>query len=358
STYPTIQAAIDGAADNSLIIVPPGTYTENVILWHPVKLQGYGPGVVVGSPESEATGSVPPGEDPSTHIEGSVIDGRFFTFNQDIRDAWHAELASRTFGGFGGIANVGEGAAITVVAQPGAFGANPSFKPQIDGFGITAARGFAGGGVYVHAYGTNVQITNNIIDRNQSAHGGAISIGRPANEFGDPTDNNNDGIGILHNRMTRNGGVRFAGAVGIFNGANNYEIAYNDICGNASSEYGGGISHFGLSDGGHIHHNRIYYNNAFDTGGGIQIAGDQSPDQLGLGSGHVTIESNLIQANLANDDGGGISLLRPLAYQVDIVNNIVANNVAADFGGGIFLDDASHITIVNNTVAANVSTST
>ncbi len=357
----TIQAAIDSAPAGSLIIVPPGTYEENVILWKPVKLQGYGPGGVVGSPESELV-PVPPGEDPFANYPGSVIDGRFFTFNQAIRDAWHTTLNGLSFGG---PSTVAEGAAITVVAAPGAFGANPAFKPQIDGFGITAARGFAGGGIYVHAYGTNLQITNNIIDRNQSAHGGAVAIGRPVSEGGDPADNNNDGVGIIHNRMLRNGGVRFAGAVGIFNGAENYEIAYNDLCGNASSEYGGGISHFGLSNGGHIHDNRIYYNNAFDSGGGIQIAGDAvenpaapTPNMLGLGSGNVTVEANLIQANLANDDGGGISLLRPLAYQVDIVNNIVANNVAADFGGGIFLDDASNITIVNNTVAANVSTET
>ena len=63
--------------------------------------------------------------------------------------------------------------------------------------------------------------------------------------------------------------------VGIFNGADNYEIAFNDFCANTSSEYGGGISHFGLSPGGKIHHNRIYYNDAFDEGGGIMIGGDQ-----------------------------------------------------------------------------------
>lgn len=361
----TIQAAIDTALPGTLIIVPPGTYAENIILWKPVKLQGYGPGGVVGAPESERGGAIPPGNDPFTNYPGSVIDGRYFTFNEAIRTDWHTTLSGIAYNG---PATVAEGAAITVVAASSggnAFNAIAGFKPQIDGLGITAARGFAGGGIYVHAYGTNLQVTNNIIDRNQSAHGGALAIGRPVAEGGDPTDNHNDGIAVLHNRILRNGGVRFAGAIGIFNGADNYEIGYNDICGNASSEYGGGISHFGLSNGGKIDHNRIYYNDAFDEGGGIMLAGDvvdnpaaPGPNMLGLGSGDVTIDANLIQANKANDDGGGMQLLRPLDYHVDITNNIIANNVAADIAGGIALDDASDVVIANNSIVANASTST
>ncbi|MGH6641555.1 MAG: hypothetical protein ACRED3_02545, partial [Bradyrhizobium sp.] len=164
----TIQAAIDAALPGTLIIVPPGTYAENIILWKPVKLQGYGPGGVVGSPESERGGAIPPGEDPFSNYPGSVIDGRFFTFNEGIRTAWHTTLSGIAYDG---PATVAEGAAVTVVAASSgdnAFDAIAGFKPQIDGLGITAARGFAGGGIYVHAYGTNLQITNNIIDRNQS----------------------------------------------------------------------------------------------------------------------------------------------------------------------------------------------
>ncbi|MGH6882888.1 MAG: hypothetical protein ACREFM_18345, partial [Hypericibacter sp.] len=63
-------------------------------------------------------------------------------------------------------------------------------------------------------------------------------------------------------------------------------------------------------------------------------------------------------ANKANDDGGGIQLLRPLTYHIEITNNIIANNVAADIAGGIVLDDASDVVIANNSIAANASTST
>ena len=50
-----------------------------------------------------------------------------------------------------------------------------------------------------------------------------------------------------HNRILDNGGVFFAGAVGIFGGANNYRFENNDVCGGFALEYGGCFSHWGKS---------------------------------------------------------------------------------------------------------------
>lgn len=364
---PVIQTAINGAPAGSLIIVEPGTYRENVILHKNVKLQGYGPGGTVGAPRpanadpppeppdpGEPTARDVPRSDPAfAHIIGSHIDGRFFQFDGNRVTDWQNLLDTITAD------DVPAGAGITVVADPGEFGAD--FRTQIDGFGITNARGEAAGGVYVHANGENMLISNNILDANSGRlSGGAIGLGR-SETVGGLADNNNNNIRIHHNRILGNGGIFFAGAVGIFNGADNYEFDHNDLCGNYSVEYGGGLSHFGLSNGASIHDNLIYYNEAFDEGGGLLIAGDVGAvanPQLGLGSGAVTIESNLIQSNLSNDDGGGIRLLRPLDYEINIINNYILNNVATDHGGGISLDDATNVNIVNNTIAHNTSTST
>lgn len=347
---PAIQPAIDSAAPGSLIVVAPGNYHENVILHKNVKLQGHGPG-----------GTVSIGVEPPTLSQGTVIDGRYFRFVEGKRTAWLATLSGPA-SPYSGPATVPTGAAITVVAADGEFGPEGGLAeaaaPRIDGFGIITGRGEAGGGIYVHAFGRNLIISNNILEANQGRHGGGISIGQPVATSG-LADQQNDNIRMHHNRILDSGGVFLAGAVGIFGGADNYRFDHNDVCGGFSAEYGGCFSHWGLSDGAKIEDNRFYYCDAVDEGGGVLIAGDPTAlPPLGEGSGLVHIERNLIQSNLSWDDGGGIRLLRTLTDRVNIRNNIIVNNVAADHGGGIALDDASDVVIVNNTIAGNVSTQT
>jgi hypothetical protein len=375
-----IQDAINSAAvvaltaPPPLIVVRPGTYRENVIFHKRVTLQGFGPGGEAGAGNVEVTdfpcATLPcpnftlPTEEPFTHIPGTVIDGRFFHFVQGKRGAWQTTLTTQA-SPFAGPATVPAGAGITVVANTTEFGAEGGvaarLAPRIDGFGIITSRGEAGGGIYVHAFGRNLIISNNILDANTGTHGGAISLGQPLVRGG-LANHQNDRIRIHHNRMLSSGGVFFAGAVGIFGGADNYRFDNNDVCGGFSAEYGGCFSHWGRSPGANIHDNRFYYCEAVDEGGGLMISGgDMTPAPLGPGSGTVTIARNLIQSNLSWDDGGGIRLLRPLggtANRVNIINNMIVNNVATDFGGGIALDDAANVVIVNNTIASNVSTQT
>ena len=109
-----------------------------------------------------------------------------------------------------------------------------------------------GGAIFANAYVKNLQVTNNVIEGNGGSYG-AIRIGTP-NLPNDPatplineSDNQNDNLRIANNRILANGGTNLAGAIGLFNGADGYEIDHNDLCGNFSAEYGGAISHFGLS---------------------------------------------------------------------------------------------------------------
>jgi large repetitive protein len=114
-----------------------------------------------------------------------------------------------------------------------------------------------GGGIFINGYAPHFQITNNLIQSNGGTYGGAIRLGWAHIQNMGPEDGSrwsraatNRGRRIAHNRIVANGGTNLAGAIALFNGADNYEIAYNDICGNSSVEYGGGISHYGLSPGG------------------------------------------------------------------------------------------------------------
>jgi hypothetical protein len=401
--YGTIQSAIDAAASqspykDSLVVVYPGAsdnsnpryngrgaYYENPIMYAPVKLQGVGPGGV------RPDGSV---------VQGSIIDGVAFGGDTTLATNWLGKVSTLTWDGN---QDINDGQVIYVLAsdtgtpsinRAGSF-SSTTFKASIDGFNIRGGDqqglpgnlnaifgGFPGplqalqvttqgGAIFANSFARNLQITNNVIEQNGGSYG-TIRIGTP-NLPNDPqsvlineTDNQNDNVRIANNRILANGGTNLAGAIGLFNGAENYEVASNDICGNFSAEYGGGISHYGYSPNGKIHDNRIYFNRSYDEGAGIMIAGELAADPAAnygtasgaKGSGPVNIYNNLIQANLADDDGGGLRFLMAGNYPMNVYNNMIVNNVSTHEGGGVALDDASNVRFYNNTVMKNVTTAT
>jgi hypothetical protein len=72
----------------------------------------------------------------------------------------------------------------------------------------------------------------------------------------------------------------------------------------------------------------------------------------------VSIDANIIEANLANDDGGGLRFLQAGNVPISVTNNMVVDNVSTHEGGGIALDDSVDVRIVNNTVMGNITTAT
>ena len=368
--YATIQSAIDAAAaagGDSLVVVypdtpalwnPAGVYYENLVMYSPIKLQGVGPGGVYQN---------------GTAVLGSSVDGRGVAGDTGYADVWRALVTGLTWDGNQAIY---EGAVVYVVAEDGEFASG--FNAAIDGFTLQGGdqQGFPnnltpgdptqqtfaavqGGGIFANAYARYLQISNNVMQSNGGAYAGAIRIGTPhlAGAF---NDNQNEFMTIANNRILANGGTNLAGAIGIFSGADNYEIAGNDICGNFSAEYGGGISHYGYSPNGSIHDNRIYFNRAYDEGGGIMIAGElpADPGLLSPGAGPVDIFNNLIQANLGNDDGGGLRFLMAGNFPYNVYNNIIVNNVSTHEGGGVSLNDTPDVRFYNNTVMKNITTAT
>ncbi|MBO0845449.1 MAG: hypothetical protein J2P22_08555 [Nocardioides sp.] len=361
-TNPTaLQDAINTAAAGSLLVLSPGTYNENVLVWKPLKIQGLGPGGIIGAHEFQ--GRDP--EDPRFNIPGTVIDGRFFQQNFSGFDdtvTTHAPYMLPNFTS-GAPSTVLRGADMTVVAKTATAYDVPTLPAgqdsagfggaRIDGLGLMTGHGDGAGGIQLQASANNMQLTNNVLENNGGVIAGGIGLGQLYVH-----GSHNYNVRIAHDRIIGNGGLTTSGGVGIFYGSNNYDVANNIVCSNFSVEYGGGISHIGLSPNGKIHDNKVYYNEAVDSGGGIAIESElPAGGGLGDGSGSVNVDRNLIQSNTSTlDDGGGIFLLNALDQQVNIRNNMIVNNLAADLGGAMMLDDSSRASIVNNTVSANVTT--
>jgi hypothetical protein len=347
----SIQQAIDRASSGALILVEPGSYDEMVIVYKNVKLQGSG-------------------------AFSTIINAMPFIPSTKLND-WREKMTALVSAGDVNLLPgqdiefiFEEGAGVTVITKIGEFGTEP--RARIDGFNITGST--SGGGIFVNAYGSYLDIGNNRIINNLGSFGGGIRIGQRLTSV----DTNNDNIRIHHNHITQNTGLKGGGGITIFAGADNYEITDNFICGNFTTVHGGGIDHEGLSQGGIIKDNCILFNEAFfgqivagGGGGGIFIGGSQQAGTLTPGSGSVDIVSNLIQGNLARSgDGGAIYAFLVNGqdvmdspdnadpwHEVNIFNNIVVNNVTAG-AGAICLQDAAKVNIINNTIENNDCTAT
>ncbi|MFQ5494391.1 MAG: DNRLRE domain-containing protein, partial [Phycisphaerae bacterium] len=298
-----IQDAIDAAAAGTLIVVGEGTYEENVIVYKNVQLQGAGAG--------------------GTFINGNPIP-------TERVDRWLAKIRALIAGGdlvlvdpegAQGFFEATEAPVVMVQGKPETFG--PGAGALVDGF--TLLGGVAGGGVFVPSFADYLQISCNRIMNNQGTFGGAITVGLPNFDIrglgGVPVDALNEGVGIRHNKIIKNGGITGGGGVTLFAHSKNYAVADNIICGNFSRHVGGGIAHIGRSDGGTIARNRIVFNEVFfggevgGDGGGVYVGDDivfpglpanpPAAGALGDGAGNVTIDSNLIQGNLAGSASGG-----------------------------------------------------
>ena len=358
-TYATIQAAIDAAQDHDLILVDPGTYNENPIVFKPLQIQGQGFLTTIVNGQGIET--------PETlQVWIDRVQALLTTHTVDTIPG--AQISQQNF-----LALHFSAPVFLMLAKDGAHtAADPAL---IDGFSIRG--GIRGGGVLVNAFLRSLRISNNRIYVNGGNIGGGIRVGQPSIEsplLGQYASFHNENLWIHHNQVNFNGGITGAGGISFFNGSDNYRAQNNWVCGNFALSYGGGITHFGLSPGGRIEGNTILFNESVDEGGGISIAGELPGPGMGgftPGSGSVTIVGNLLQGNLAHDEGGGIRLLNPNGqdvrdnptnpaawYRIRIYNNMIVNNVSNDAGGGISMDDAVRAEIVHNTVAYNDSTAT
>ncbi len=371
-----IQAAINAASNNDLILVAPGTYREIVIMWKPVQLQGWGEGSVT--------------IDAIKAPFNKLTDWRILA--KSLTNSGAIDLVPGQELGFGGIEPATffteEGAGVFVLAKDSGqnrFRWNRNRGARIDGITISGAD--TGGGVVVNGYADYLDISNLRVVNNSGFFAGGVRVGHPmlTAEVGNNnnariiySDADNDYVDVHHNTIKLNGGLDGAGGgLALHTGSDFYTVTDNFVCGNFTTASGAGIAHYGLSEDGLIQDNTVIFNENFNqgitvNGGGILVAGlpaADPADALGPGTGSVRIEANLIQGNSSGvGDGAGIRLERingqdinkkgVPGWTIDIINNMIVDNMAALSGGGISLQDALAVNILHNTIANNDNAST
>jgi hypothetical protein len=397
----SIQDAIDLANPGDLILLDAGTYTELVIMYKPVRLQGVGASAVIINaakyPTSkldawrprinalfniDATSGNQIGPSQVDPLPGQEITGGTVILEPSVLGSEEGA----------GITVLAKNLPISTCADATQTGWNSNFlcaSSRIDGLSVTG--GDAGGGIYVNGWAHGLEIANNHVYGNAGAFNGGIRIGVPYLEGqalpAAPTSGRIPGLGydqnvwVHHNAITKNGSLESplgsggaGGGLAICSGTDGYRVDHNFVCGNYSSSDGGGIGHLGFSQGGTIASNQILFNQSFQQtnathGGGLFVGGEASTlGGLTLGSGDLTIDANLIRGNVAEGgQGGGIRLQQVNGadvaasadatrwHQVTVTNNMIVDNVAGWAGGGMSLADALRPAIVNNTIASNDS---
>jgi hypothetical protein len=254
---------------------------------------------------------------------------------------------------------------------PSSFWCNPS---SIDGLSITdSSQG--GGGIFVHAWGHNIQIANNRIHNNAGTLSGGINIGQgehPGIYVGGTGAANADPgscqtsnitnlslpycfnmhVNVHNNAVTGNsstGDELFsatpagAGGVSFCSGSDYYLFNYNWLCGNLSTGDGGGLGHLGFSYNGDIEHNTILFNQSTNptiptNGGGIVIMGAPDVDPT---CGATTDQDCIPDpSTVSPSDGVGPNL-------VINANLIMGNGAESGSGGGIQFQNVNGTDVVN-----------
>ena len=369
----TIQSAIDKANPGDMIIVPPGTYSEMLLMWKPVRLQGVGAASSIIDANPHPAGKLDPWRRQVVCLFGLALNGReinggnpydssgTFTCSPNMQFQVDREPLEATVGWDatlnGNLAEqlieptllgAYEGAGITVLAKgvrfpqgsdpfasdvfpvgtrflmqrdcstggknptnpyPSNFLCNPA---SIDGLTVqNSSQG--GGGINVHAWAHNLQIANNRVKNNQGTLSGGITVGQ-----GEHPDAN-----LVGGTITDPGTC--ANAVGVTNVADPFCFDVNV----------------------NIHNNAVVQNASL---------GDELFSSTPAGAGGVTFcngsdyykfNFNWVCGNMSTGDAGGFAHVG-LSFDGDIEHNSILFNQATNptivtNGGGLLVMGAPDV---------------
>ena len=351
--YPTVQAAIDAAADYDTIHLSDETYLEEIdnnAGPDNLTLQGAGVGLttLMGT------------------IDNNAIDFKNVTSTWRDLSITSDGLSRHCLlldGGFATMENIevygcirGHGAGIDVTADAQVTITDAVFRDN-----TTDGNGQGGSHLNMHSGVVTVinsTFTNGNVVSDGNATGGAILV-----QGGD--------LKLLGCTFTSNTSTGNGGAIGMDSGGD-LEIISSTFTANASSDVGGAINISGSMltidnslfeanaspfHGGAIHCDNLtrcsiststFTDNNSDYGGAVAV---QSTED-------TPIDNNVFCGN--NGAGGGSEggAILSSASSIDLHNNAFIENVSNNQGGALYSTDSSSIVSTNNTWAGNFSTNT
>ena len=98
-----------------------------------------------------------------------------------------------------------------------------------------------------------------------------------------------------------------------------------------------------------------FYVNTAQFAGNYFIGNTNSPIHINLGQGVVTFEANTFKQNTSGGNGGELSISAP---SVTFADNLVVGNTqtnASSTGGGVWVNAATNLFFINNTISGNYS---
>ena len=386
-----LQTAIDRASPGDLILVAPGTYRENLIMWKPVRLQGVGAGSVTINADAHPAGKMDSWRRRVACLFGLTIDGVPNPGNAaydpsgtyTCPNSMHLRADRIPFEAFVGWDAAGNGNLAQILQEPTLMGAYEGAGITVTGRGVRIPQGsndlwgqgtpgvpgaFPDGSVYLRRVTADCNASTTAV--NGRDYGTANFLCNPSRIDGVSIINSSQGGGavfmhgwnhlleIANTRITANHGT-LTGGVNLGNGETPPAFV-NDgtICGpgvatpsplcpptgnasaiGANTPASGGAYAFQLNVRAHVHHNMVANNASI---GDALFSGTPSGAggvTISAGGDNYKIDHNWIAGNLSTGDGGGLQHVG-VSFNGSIDHNWVLYNQSTNptlptSGGGI-----------------------
>ncbi|ADI28857.1 choice-of-anchor D domain-containing protein [Methylotenera versatilis] len=387
--FSPIQTALDSAEPGDLVIVGPGTYRENLIMWKPVRLQGVGAGSVTVNADAHPAGKMDQWRRQVDCVFGLTLSGVPNLGNSSAAfdpngqyscpSAMHQRGDRIPFEAITGWDASGNGNLAQVLQEPTLMGAYEGAGITVLGRGVripngstdfwgaadpTAAGAFPSGSQWLSGGNNDCRADSTLT--NGLDYGTSNYYCNPSRIDGLSVLNSSQGGGglfvhgwghnleIANTRISGNHGT-LAGAINLGNGetppvfVNDGVIcgagAAGDACPPLNGTPVGATIPFAFDVNVRIHHNMLYNNasigDALFTGtpagaGGVTVS---------AGGDNYQIDHNWIAGNLSTGDGGGLQTLG-VSFNGKINNNYILFNQSTNptlptNGGGVVIQGAN-----------------